>query len=168
MNILSKRGKCIHKVVGDGNCLFRALAFILYGTEDDRDKVKLCILEFEGQNGDLYREFVPEGNTSLEDHIQALRKPNAWGTHFELKAAATVYQMDVRVFMQISSTTDYHELDFHPYKLQHPLVKPPLAKEIDTLELCHTNNNHFDCIVDKKEDVPSECPTLPHSVSHFS
>ena len=152
---LLAQGRKLHTIKGDGNCLFRALAFIISGSEDAHEDMRKRIVDFEEKHKVL---------GVSEEYIQKMRK-SEWGSDVELRAVASLYQKNVYVFTQSGSTQYMWKKPYTPEKLTD--VKITFTK-VTHLELCHTNNNHFDCIVDEKGDFSSECPFLPNSVSHFN
>ena len=50
---------CIVKpIIGDGNCLFRALAYILYGDEMLHEKMRELLENFISQNPDHIQPYI--------------------------------------------------------------------------------------------------------------
>ena len=79
-----------------------------------------------------------------KEYNQKMRQSGEWGTDMELQVAASLYQKSVYVFTQQSSSTRYGWTHYTPTT---PMDVQRLPKH---LELCHTNNNHFDCIVNER------------------
>ena len=42
-------------ITGDGNCFFRALSYILYGTEDEHKKLRVILADFILENKEIFR-----------------------------------------------------------------------------------------------------------------
>jgi hypothetical protein len=138
----------VEKIVGDGNCLFRALSYWVTGDEDSHYTIrsKLC-------------KFIHDNPTSLSDYMQAedvqfigkkwcsrpyltrskMNMWGVWGTSLEIQAAAKLFQRDIYVFVNGRS---YHRF---------------AAKEKPTLRsmyIAHVNGNHFDVITGPKTNIP--------------
>ena len=91
--------------IGDGNCLFRSLARILYGSEDFHTQVRLLLVQFEDSNASKLQPLVFPANNStkqkdikaaFDNHMKLLR---VWGTQIELQTAASLFQMPLYVCM---------------------------------------------------------------------
>ena len=93
-HVLCIQGKKRHSIIGDGNChQFRALAYIVYGTEDVHAKMRSLLVDFVSKNQPLFQPLVISGK--LEEHIQYMLHSRQWGTQVELQAASTLFQMDL-------------------------------------------------------------------------
>ena len=85
----------ITNVKGDGNCFFRAIAFLITGNEEDHTDVRYSITQyissgvldtFLGMTGDIYLD-----STNM-------KYDGIWGTDIEIHAAAQLFQHDVFVY----------------------------------------------------------------------
>ena len=57
-------------MLGDGNCLFRALGLILYNTEMSHDRVRQLLVDFVSHNK---ANFLPYCNNNIEEHLGRMR-----------------------------------------------------------------------------------------------
>ena len=164
-HVLSIQGRKRHSIIGDGNCLFRALAYIVYGTEDLHAKMRSLLVDFVSKNQPLFQPLVISGK--LEEHIQYMLHSRQWGTQVELQAASTLFQMDLYTLRQSPQTHEYGWTRYKPHEatnLQFPTENyPRTLNAMDHMELCHTGGCHFDCIVDEENLFPLVCPRLPGS-----
>lgn len=93
---LAKCGRAIDKVVGDGNCLFRALAKQLSGNPEKHMELRKLIINFEASNFNIFGKLCTAINgISLTKHIESKRKVFTWGTTLEILAAASLFSVDI-------------------------------------------------------------------------
>ena len=95
---LYKQQRQVDRVLGDGNCLFRALSKAISGTEDHHPHLRHAISDFESDNWTVFKP-IHEAiiSTNFENHIKNIKKLYIWGTSTEIVAAATLFQVEVYV-----------------------------------------------------------------------
>ena len=167
-NALLTQGRKLRSITRNGNCLFRALAFILCGSEGDHKKMTLLLVKFLEQNTQLFQPLLMADH-SLQDHIRRMHRLKEWGTQVELQAAASLFQKELYVFTQLPASTQYDWIQYEPHspdKLNFVDANLCRAIYIPHLELCHRERCHFECIINDKNSFPFDCPNLPGSVSH--
>ncbi|XP_064399682.1 uncharacterized protein LOC135346105 isoform X2 [Halichondria panicea] len=145
-SFLMYHGRKIDQVLGDGNCLFRVLAKQLTGDSDKHGILRDKLCEFITVNSELLEGWVTAGVT-LEEHLASVTKPNTWGTQLELKAAATLFNLDIYV------ATNYIWTMISPLKpvssccfLDKEWLIYFNSQRKSWLEICHQNGCHYDCI----------------------
>ena len=99
---LSARDRKVKPISRDGNCLFRVLAFVLYGSEMCHEKVRELLVQFVSQNQD---SFTPYIDGDFERYLSHMRCTRVWGTAVEILATASLLQ--IPVFTLISSMNTY-------------------------------------------------------------
>lgn len=91
-----------HNIQGDGNCLFRAILFSLYGNDDDYSKLRQEICDYMEANKSFYRELIeldPRiGVVDWKSYIQYKRKDQIWGDFCELWAASEMLSFNCIVY----------------------------------------------------------------------
>ena len=154
------QGRAPDRVLGDGNCLFRALSRYLTGAEDHHLQLRKTITEFEAANSTVFKNLHEAINQTLfEDHLSQMKKPFVWGTNLEIIAVASLLQLDVYLAIDsyipgvpkwllytpklLSTLSNRHLL---PQKLSS-FIKP-----VHWIELAHISNIHFDSIKPLKEN----------------
>ena len=87
--LLQKQNRKLKRVLGDGNCFFRALSLFLYDTQENHQKVQDDIVAFIANHQTLFSCLLidPDGNETMEDHLQKMKKPMVWATQMEIQAA---------------------------------------------------------------------------------
>ena len=153
---LNKQGREPDKVIGDGNCLFRALSRNITGVEDHHLLLRKAISDFEENNPVLFTGLSSAIiQVPLQEHLKRIKKPYVWGTTLEIFAAASLLQMDVYV------ATDSYRPGVATWLLVNP--KPPFvlksrqqiicqlstlytSTENSWIELTYVLGCHFDSI----------------------
>ena len=161
----------LKEIRGDGNCLFRALAHCIYGTEEVHMKMRQLLVDFAKDNTEVLSPYVLSG--TIDSHLAHMKYDRIWGTQVELKAAASLFQMDLYVFTNCigrlagsdsTGSEEYQWMKYSPLDAEK-LVFPPEEERprsldmIHHLELCHSSY-HFDCVVDSASTLPLEAPSL--------
>ena len=88
----------VDTIVGDGNCLYRALSLEITGTQAHHEQTREIIVDFMIKNprsfsaylGRDLQEYLVEGGSPLQ--------PKTWGTGVEILDAATLLQTPVVVY----------------------------------------------------------------------
>ena len=95
---LYKQQREVDRVLGDGNCLFRALSKAISGTKDHHSHLRHAISDFESDNWIVFKP-IHEAiiSTNFENHIKNIKKLYIWGTSTKIVAAATLFQVEVYV-----------------------------------------------------------------------
>ena len=75
-------------ISADGNCMFRALSFLFYGSENAHLKLRSLLVKFISLNQSCFSPLVFTG--SFNEHIIAMKSLGKWGTQVELQAAASM------------------------------------------------------------------------------
>ena len=96
---LTKQGREVDRVLGDGNYLFRAFSKAICGVEDYHLHLRKAI---EADNHNLFKPIHETVNrTKFHTHVQNIKKLYTWGTSTEIiaaaAAAATLFQVEVYI-----------------------------------------------------------------------
>ncbi|GAA5989781.1 hypothetical protein JCM10908_002318 [Rhodotorula pacifica] len=97
---LREAGLYAANILGDGNCLFRALADQLYGSPSMHLAIRHEICDYLAANADRYRLFVDEDSVKggFDGHVREMRQPGTYGTNIELSAFVARYRRPVKVY----------------------------------------------------------------------
>lgn len=104
----------IIKMIPDGNCLFRALAYCVYGTQDRHAEVRLSIVSNIVDNWSTFAGFITgnESNGAVirspGDYKSHMNKNGIYGGEAELAAAADIFKICLIV---------YREERIHPHRI---------------------------------------------------
>ena len=87
----------LHKITGDGNCLFRALSYIITGRQVYHNVIRNKILDHMSSIGNL---LLPYMRMSLNDYFQSsgMHQEGVWGTDIEIFGACSLLATDIYVY----------------------------------------------------------------------
>ena len=71
-------------ILGDGNCLFRALSKLTYGEEEWHSFMRALLVEFVSQNREIFQSYC---TGDITHHLSKMKHERSWGIHVELQAA---------------------------------------------------------------------------------
>ena len=94
-DFLAKFKRKPQRVLGDGNCLFRALSAQLTGTEENHIALCKIIVEFEAKNPSIFGKKVQAAKRDFTAHLESMQKIFVWGTDIEIEAAASLFQTEI-------------------------------------------------------------------------
>ena len=151
----------------DGNCLFRSLADQLFNDQEKHFSVRSMLVWMESLNRSIFSKYLLSLNEpDIEHHIKKMGRPNAWGTHVEVIAASTFFQIPV-YFTSQRPTGEYQWEVIHPIpadKIMWPRVIdcfPEDNNQLSHFELAYTQGTHYDSIVSVESGKPCErCPEI--------
>lgn len=158
-------GRKLHRVIGDGSCLFRALTFALLGDEKHNYLIRSEIVRLINLNKKIFTNYLMVGVNcrTIDEQIRHSSKLDSWGTHLEIFGAATLFQVPVYYCTQ-SSSSQFTWSVFHPIpadKISFPLiVNEPILKAdaIPHFELYYHQSRHYDAIVSVETGRTSTTP----------
>ncbi|CAH7667150.1 expressed protein [Phakopsora pachyrhizi] len=92
-------------VRGDGNCQFRAISLLIYGTQDYHEDVRRNVIKILRAEKDFYKEFVQErtGNEigqagdPFEAYVTLMSRVGEWGDQLTLKASSKAFNLEIVV-----------------------------------------------------------------------
>ena len=121
---------------GDGNCLYRCFAYVLYGSADEHRRVRDECMSYIESECEYYARFVGE---SIGEYVKRGRRENEWGDHVEIEAMKELYDVNVLVLAAPSkpSSDDGLELD----------VKGEELSGLRTVRLSYHGQSHYNCLV---------------------
>lgn len=136
---LGSTGRQIDSIRGDGNCFFRALSKVIYGSQLFHNDVRQAVVDVIAKYPKRFEAFT-DGNIS--DHIRKMREDKTWATQTEIYAAATLLNRDIYILSADQTGEMYRWLLFKPqfkYNASATGCKCYIT-------LCHTHGNHYDRI----------------------
>lgn len=98
----NKEGIEVHKILGDGACLFRAVAYVLYRDEERHREVRKRCLDFVEEHSGLFKNFI-ESEEDFDNYVARMREPDAHGGHIELHAIARCFGMNLLIYRYSAS-----------------------------------------------------------------
>lgn len=129
---LHQRGLCIDVMDGDGNCLFRAVSRLLYGTQEHHRMVRLKCMEYMGAQRDFFSRFVAG---SFDRYVAFKRQDGVWGDHIEIQAMSEVYNRQIHV----------HAYSIEPISVYRMNMQSQLGSP---LRLSYHFQSHYNAIIE--------------------
>ena len=107
--------RTLHNVQGDGNCLFRAMSYVITGSENQHMEVRNAILRYMLSIENLlvgydshgnYNYLQPFGHNSVQSYIDSrdLTRASTWGSEFEMICLSHMLHTVVYSFEARSNT----------------------------------------------------------------
>ena len=124
----------LNNPVGDGNCLYRAISYYLYATEDEWSRIKTISLNWIIENRnfildnekDLKTNILYSSNETIEQYINRHMTMNEWADSNMIYSLSSALGLNIRII--------YNNLwGYHSYNV----------KKKEVVWLYHLNGNHF-------------------------
>lgn len=94
---------------------FWTLSYALLNTEDHHYLVRSHIVRLINLNPRVFSQYLlPVNQPTIEQQVKHMNRPSVWGTHLEVKAAATLFQVPVYFCTQSSPSGAFSWSVFHP------------------------------------------------------
>lgn len=172
-DFLLECGRKSHTITGDGNCYFRAISHLLFGSEDNHLEIRTLLVRFINHNKTVFEKYLMQVNEStIQAHIKKLLRPSTWATQVEVLATASVFGISVYYCTPTSSGNFHWEVlkPLNDQLNQLTFLFPPELSETLTiprhleLSLVH---NHYDCVVSLKTGYLCSTPPQLYGPSTF-
>lgn len=137
---LKQLGLEIRDIPGDGNCLFRALADQLEGSDVHHLKHRADACQYMLAHKEDFAPFVDD-STSFEDYVRELARPGTYAGNDALVAFARLHKLNIVI----------HQLDSNPWQIGGDLA----AAGAPQLHLAYHNGEHYSSIRRLGDRTPS-------------
>ncbi|XP_050066084.1 uncharacterized protein LOC126555170 [Aphis gossypii] len=130
----------IQKIIGDGNCLFRAFSYLVTGTEEQHLTIRQNIATVVNTNQKILR--YVGGEEQLQSYLKKNKIENegVWGTDTEIFAAAIYFKTSVYVYCTQTHTWQLFSKEIN--------LKNALKRGEKCLYLVNQNNTHYEVVID--------------------
>lgn len=157
----------VHKIIGDGNCFFRAIAYQLLASQEHHLLIRTLIVELMNLNKQMFTVYLMPSPENMEMHLKNMSKQHTWVTQAEVKAAATLFQIPI-YYCTTNTERCFCWNVTHPIQnnsIQFPKMNP--ICKVKHIELLYTENFHYDAIISSTTgQVPMDLPQLS-GIEHF-
>eukprot|EP01114_Cavostelium_apophysatum_P016768 TRINITY_DN4835_c0_g1_i2.p1 TRINITY_DN4835_c0_g1~~TRINITY_DN4835_c0_g1_i2.p1 ORF type:complete len:1883 (+),score=577.61 TRINITY_DN4835_c0_g1_i2:264-5912(+) len=126
----------------DGNCQFRALAHLVYGTEEAHAVVRLLLMSEILSNPSVYERYTKAKGQNLQEYVSVMALDAEWGDHVTLCAFANYYGSDLMVYSPVFT---------HPL-----LIQSRNTRNNRGFKIVYTNDNQYSSLTNAKEDEETE------------
>ena len=97
----------IHKTKEDGNCYFRAISYVLTGSEDSHGLIRQKIVNH--MSNDINEKFNDYLNQSVNDYLResSMNSNGTWATDAEMMATASLLGIDIVVHSKVADRMEW-------------------------------------------------------------
>ncbi|KAJ0973390.1 hypothetical protein J5N97_021349 [Dioscorea zingiberensis] len=127
------KGLEIKRMVGDGNCLFRAVADQVYGDPEAYDMARQMCIDYMERERDHFSQFITEGFTS---YCKRKRRDQVYGNNTEIQAFSEMYNRPIHIY---SYSTEPINIFHGNYTTDTPPIR-----------LSFHQGNHYNSLVDPR------------------
>ena len=136
-HLLSRQNRRVTPILGDGDCFFRAIAEIVYTSQDYHQKVREEIVRHIRSNATRFSHLLMSTLT-IEQHTANMQVTGVWATQVEIQAATEVYCASIYLFTLTATRDSY---TWHRYE-------PKTASTTQHFEIAHSSGIHFEVVLD--------------------
>ena len=137
----------LYRIVGDGNCLFRALSYAITGRQNYHCLVREKIVQHMRHNE---HALLAHMNGSVNDYLArtGMRNQHVWGTDVEIIAASSLLETDIYVYTKVGFLYKWQ-------RFSSSILSECPAKTVGGLYLQNTSGVHYDIVLDVASSVSS-------------
>jgi hypothetical protein len=141
----------ISPIIGDGNCLFRALSLALTGSQSQHALVRSYVVNhmmeasvqqsMQSMQG-LFARRNDSSLTGFHNYLLEMQKPGTWGTEQEIISAAHLFNCSIVCYSQYGTCGQFCLQHFSPH-----FVTTPVCTDIcshHTLYLVNRSGSHYE------------------------
>lgn len=118
---LEGKGLRSRSIVGDGNCLFRAVSQDLYDTQDSHLDLRRRTVEYMRENGALFESFITHGDQNMDDYLEEISTDGAHADQYEISALQQVIQRPIFIFSNLHGSVSGTNLNYDGDVLENPI-----------------------------------------------
>ncbi len=97
-NFFKDNGIKSTEIIGDGNCMFRAISLAEYGTEDKHLELRKVAIEYIQNNESFFNAFITSEKESFDDYVTRLKQNGEWGGEHEISAMKEILGRPIYVY----------------------------------------------------------------------
>ena len=142
--LLFQNNLVLREVLGDGNCMFRAVSDQVYGTDEHHQIIREKCMDYLV----IFRKyFEPYIDEDFDDYIKEKRKNKTWGDDVELEALSEIYNRPIEIYKDSNKPIKtFHE------KIYEQDDKDNNNYSITPIRLSYHKKNHYNSIVPIRGD----------------
>ncbi|GBN00382.1 hypothetical protein AVEN_19389-1 [Araneus ventricosus] len=86
----------IFPITGDGNCLFRAMAYFVLCSQDEHNFIRNRIVKYVCKHWDRFQNFLPQDDK--ESYRTKMSSPRTFGSEAEIVAFTEIFDCSLKVY----------------------------------------------------------------------
>mmetsp|Transcript_18605 Transcript_18605/g.34471 ORF Transcript_18605/g.34471 Transcript_18605/m.34471 type:complete len:560 (-) Transcript_18605:113-1792(-) len=141
-----KKGLTVVPVSPDGNCLFRAVAFQVYGDPERHDVVRSDCIDYLEKNRDRFEPLLEAGE--FDAYLATKRTLGVWGDDPEVRAMEELYDRPIEVYLVSGDGSCIEPLKLH---FEGDLPEAALT-DVLPIRLSFHGDNHYNSVITFTED----------------
>lgn len=144
------------KILGEGNCFFRAVSFSLTNSEDFHNVIRNSVCNHMIENRVLFQPFL-NCEQCVESHISSTRMlhEGTWATEVEIFATAHLLNTDLYTFS-----------GGRWIKFSGNDVEPSMQIRSEGIYLNHHQQNHYNVVLSVNGEYPNMTETQNPKITH--
>lgn len=155
-------GVCLRSIGGDGNCLFRALADQMSGSQERHAEYRAAVVDYMRRHPADFAPFVWE--TTFDQYCAKMARGGEWGGAAELAAAGRCYAVHIAVHQynapRLLNVYDPLSVTVDPHG-SGPCDPPlPVTRDTRTIHLAYHDGEHYSSVRNISDANSSE-PATP-------
>ena len=151
--------KKTEKMLGDGNCLFRSLSYVITGVENYHMKIRSEVCQFMKNShfSDSIRRTLMPTFRSVQQylHFTKMEKDGTWGTEVELFTAALMLNTKIYVYSKVGFEDSWQ---VHDPKFLDKDTSP----SDQSIYISNPRNTHYDVVLDVFPGIPDTVDEIAH------
>ncbi len=91
----------IENVIGDGNCLFRAISLFLYGHENCHGEIRKEVVKYTAEHWETLKSFIfidDDNLKSKQNYLKYMSTDGVFGTSLELHVISLIRRLQIFIF----------------------------------------------------------------------
>lgn len=147
-SLQSTEPRKVQNIERDGNCLFRAISYIISGTEDYHQTLRQKTVDHmrSPKIKDLIDSIILHEYSSVDEYLEKMKKLGEWGTENEVYALANLLETDIYLYR--TNASEWFRFGTTFFR--------PSAPTQEGIYLKHTGSDHFDVVLSVKTKASKE------------
>ena len=151
---ISNMNLFIKDIVGDGNCMFRAISDQVYGNEEKYDLLRQKCMDYLLIERDFFEQFVEGGKNGFDEYINMKRKNGVWGDDIELQALSEIYNRPIEIYSNSTKPLKTFHENKNEFKREgNEKINNDLNDFVMPIRISYHGKNHYNSIVPNKENL---------------
>ena len=142
---LAARGATVVSMGGDGNCLFRAVADQVYGSQALHAVTRGAAADYMRSESTFFRNFVADDDGGWEAYLQGMRAPGTWGDDPEVQALCEIYGRSAEIWAY-DPLNGAKELRVFNAGIATETPTTPLTPTTTPIRLSYYGGGHYDSV----------------------